>query len=161
MHCSPSFSSIYSESRRCASFQHLAPAMACARWSCHDTFLDITPSKSVSIFDSAGVVWAIRYIGTMLKVSNSRILQHPCMRRMVRCQCDSRRPASECSQFRRSGIRRHHYHRGMHILDHALRIQGCSHVRDVLLDSLLHRFPHRPWRIRTFRSFSEFDDAYR
>ena len=161
IHCLPFSSSICSELHRCASSQHSAPAMACARWSYQDTFLDITASKSVSRFDSSRRFGAILYIGDMLKASNSRILQYPCMRRMVRCQCHSRRPTSECSQRRRSRIRRHHYHRSMHILDHALRIQGCSHVRDVLLDSLFYRFPHRPWRIRTFRSFSEFDHAHR
>ena len=110
---------------------------------------------------SSGVVWTILYTRNWLKVSNSRVLQHTRMRWMVCCQCHRRSSTSERSQFECSGLRRHHYHCGMHILDHALRIQGCSHVRDVLLDSLFHRFPHRPWRVRTFRSFSEFDDAYR
>lgn len=84
-----------------------------------------------------------------------RLLQRPCMYRLERCQQHRWRAANPRCKRRRPRLGWHPRHRHRHPSRNLLWLQGSPRLRVLELDPDLHRFPHRPRRIRALGCFRQ------
>ena len=146
---------------------HSVPASVFVRWSSLATFSAFTVSNSVSGYIIFPQTKQTSLGGPFFLMAeeeancSSRVLQRTRLCRLVCRQRDCRRPAYQCCQHKRPRICWHYHHSRSNMASHCLRLQSCTPLRSLVMDSIHHHLPHCPRRIRPQRPIQQLANASR